>query len=105
MDILALLLLIAFGGWFWSDSTQARETALAAAARFCKQTDVQFLDQTVTLSHLKPARATSGHIILQRVYRFEFCTTGAERYPGFVTMKGQKMTLIELDHPDGKVIS
>ena len=105
MDILAALLFIAFAGWFWSDSTRAKEKAIAAAKGICQQTGVQLLDQTVTLASIKPTRTSKGNMTFQRIYRFEFCTTGTERFPGFITMRSHHVLQSELEHPEGKIIN
>ena len=105
MDVIAALLSIALVGWFWSDSTRAKEKAIGAAVSICRQTGVQLLDQTVTLASIKPARTSRGNMSFQRVYRFEFCTIGTERYPGFITMRSHTIIQSELDHPEGKIIN
>jgi hypothetical protein len=60
MENLLLLALIGAGVWFWIDSMNAREGAIAAAARACNDVNVQLLDQTVALESIKPARNRAG---------------------------------------------
>lgn len=103
----ALVAIMALAGmlWFWSDGSQAKERAVSAAARGCTDVGVQLLDQTVTLNRLRLGRNALGDRTLMRVYRFEFCTTGSERFSGYVTLHGHAVKHIEFDHPDGKIIT
>ena len=89
MNTLLILIAIALLVWHWSESTRARESAIKIANKFCSQSQVQFLDQTVALASVKLVRNERGQLKLQRIYRFEFCTTGTERYKGHVTMLAQ----------------
>ncbi|MGL4185048.1 MAG: DUF3301 domain-containing protein, partial [Thiotrichaceae bacterium] len=43
MENILLILLIAAGAWFWWDSMNARERAVAMAAQACQQINVQLL--------------------------------------------------------------
>ena len=105
MEVLGGIFIILALVWFWSDSSQAKEFAVKAAARSCDELDVQFLDQTVTLHRIKLARNALGQRTLQRAYRFEFCTNGSERYQGLITLQALRVNHIELNHPDGKIIN
>lgn len=104
MENLLLLGVIGLGIWFWLDSMNAREKAIVAAARACKQIDVQFLDQTVALESMKPARSSQGHLVWRRIYAFEYSVQGVERRNGRAVMRGQVLEQVQLDTDEGTTI-
>ena len=60
----------------------------------CQRQKVQFLDQTVALSRLKPVRLNTGSLGWQRHYRFEFTDDGARRDTGHLTLDGHRITFV-----------
>ncbi|MBX3650633.1 MAG: DUF3301 domain-containing protein [Burkholderiales bacterium] len=96
---LAEILLLAFFfalAWLWWDSMQAREAAVAAARTACEAEGLQFLDDTVGIAGLRPARNAKGHLLLQRAYDFEFSDTGDNRMKGSVVMLGRRVLVLNL---------
>jgi hypothetical protein len=96
---LAELLLLAFFlalAWLWWDSMQAREAAVAAARTACEAEGLQFLDDTVGIAGLRPARNANGRLLLQRAYDFEFSDTGDNRMKGSVVMLGRRVILLNI---------
>lgn len=94
-EIFFLILFVALG-WLWWDSMQAREAAVAAARAACEAEGLLFLDDTVGIASLKPARNTDGRLLLQRAYDFEFSDTGDNRVKGSVVMLGRRVLLLNL---------
>ncbi|MBY0270056.1 MAG: DUF3301 domain-containing protein [Burkholderiales bacterium] len=94
-EIFFLILFVALG-WLWWDSMQAREAAVAAARAACDAEGLLFLDDTVGIASLKPARNASGRLLLQRAYDFEFSDTGDNRVKGSVVMLGRRVLLLNL---------
>jgi len=92
--ILAILLL----GWFWLDSLRAKELATGICRAACKRQDLQFLDQTVALRHLRVRRTLEG-LRLRRVYRFEFSEEGAGRRSGHLVLLGLDLKEISFGLP------
>lgn len=90
--------------WLWVSASRAREYALHACKRFCKQTDVQLLDYTVALQKLRPARDRAGRFCWRRYYQFEFSVDGAQRFPGRVVLNGAVLLRCELHMPDGTTL-
>ena len=84
-NVIALLALAALA-WLWYDSMRARERAVAAGQAACARERLQFLDETVECTSVKPARNEAGHLVLRRVYRFEFSDNGSRRRSGQVIM-------------------
>ncbi len=94
-EIFFLILFVALG-WLWWDSMQAREAAVAAARAACDAEGLLFLDDTVGIASLKPARNADGRLLLQRAYDFEFSDTGDNRVKGSVVMLGRRVMLLNL---------
>lgn len=97
-EILLLTLLLALA-WLWWDSMQAREAAVAAARAACESEGLQFLDDTVGIASIRPARDAEGHLRLQRAYDFEFSDTGDNRIRGSVVTLGRRVILLRLTPP------
>ena len=85
-ESLAVLAAIALLVWLWYDSMRARERAVAAGQQACARERLQFLDETVECTSVKPARNHAGHLVLRRVYRFEFSDDGSRRRSGSIVM-------------------
>ena len=92
LGLIALLLL----GWLWYDSLEAREAAVRAARAACEAEGLLFLDDTVGIASLKPARDSEGRLKLQRAYDFEYSDTGNNRVYGSVVMLGKRVTLLNV---------
>jgi len=80
------LLVLAVGGWFVWDSLKVRESANAAMRAACREEGLLFLDDTVALQSVWPARNGDGHLVLRRIYEFEYSDTGHNRRKGNITM-------------------
>ncbi len=96
MGEIFLLLAIAAVAWLWHDSLGAREAAVAAARAACMAEGLLFLDDTVGITSLKPARDDEGQLKLQRAYVFEYSDTGNNRIKGSVVMLGQRVVLLNV---------
>jgi hypothetical protein len=94
-----ILLLLAAGAWFLWDSLKAREAANGAIRATCAQHGMMFLDDTVGLASLKPARDEHGHAALRRVYRFEYSETGHQRQAGTITLLGARVLAVAIAVP------
>jgi hypothetical protein len=97
-DLLAILCLLLLG-WFWLDSLRARELATGISRAACEQRELQFLDQTVALRHLRVRRTVDG-LRLRRVYRFDFSEEGVGRRSGYLVLLGLELESISLGLPD-----
>jgi hypothetical protein len=102
-EIFALLTVAALV-WFWQDSQRAREHALAACRRACRQFNAQLLDETVFLSRLRLARNAAGRLAISRRYDFEFSLSGEERRRGWVICIGPRIHQLTLEHPEGRTL-
>lgn len=88
-----ILLLLPIGGfiYWWMDSLKAREIAILAGKRACRERGLQFLDDTVVLARTSLKRDADGVLTLLRIYRFEFSDTGDNRRDGDVTLLGKQV--------------
>jgi hypothetical protein len=82
---------------YWFNAQKAREIALAAAGKQCRDMDVQMLDGYVALNSIGLKRDGIGKIRLRRSFLFEFSSTGNERYNGIVLMLGRRIESIYMD--------
>ena len=92
-ESLILVLLAAFA-WFAIDSMRARERAHEAGRNACQRNNLQFLDDTVELVSLRPARDEEGRLRLRRVYAFEFSDPHSE---GGNNRRNGRVTLFQAD--------
>lgn len=90
------LLLVAALGWFWLASIKARDAAMMACRRACDAEGLQFLDETVSVSSMRPERDDDGVIRLRRVYSFEYSDTGDNRRRGSIVMLGLRVILLNV---------
>lgn len=82
--------------WLWFDSTHVREIAVARARAECDIDGLLFLDDTVAIKNLMPARDEDGRLVLRRTYAFEYSDTGNNRRPGSIVMLGKEVLLVNV---------
>jgi len=99
MTELVLLAIVVALAWLWWDSMQAREAAVTAERAACEAEGLQFLDDTVGISAIRPARNAQGRLLLQRAYDFEFSHTGDNRIRGSVVTLGRRVILLRVLPP------
>lgn len=95
-SLLALLVLVAFGG-YWLHSIRILEIAREAGRQACNREELQFLDDTVASISLSLARDDNGRRIFRRTYRFEFTETGNSRREGQVVMLGEWVESVTME--------
>jgi hypothetical protein len=95
LELLGLIVLLLLG-WLWLDSLQAREAAVRAARGACEAEGLLFLDDTVGIAGIKPARDGEGRLKLQRAYDFEYSDTGNNRIHGSMVMLGHRVMLLNV---------
>ena len=93
---IAALLACLLGGWVVWDTLKARETANAVMRDACAERGFLFLDDTVSLRSVRPARDDEGHVRLQRAYRFQYSDTGHNRRDGSITLLGDAVVALSL---------
>lgn len=95
-DIVVGYIIILLGWYLWQ-AQKSREYAREVATRYCKQLELQLLDDTVVLVRIRLKKNTSGRIKIARVYRFEFSSMGDERYQGELELIGNELLDISLE--------
>jgi len=95
LEISSLLALGVFV-WLWLDSLNARDAAVRASRAQCEAENLLFLDDTVAIRSIWPARSEDGRLKLRRVYDFEYSDTGNNRRRGSVTMIGNEVIALHL---------
>ena len=93
----AAIVLIAAGIFFWLDSLRARERALSAGRAACQRYELQFLDDTVSVSRDRLGRDEEGQLRIARTYTFEFSDTGNNRRQGAIVMLGGELQDLQLE--------
>ena len=93
----AAIVLIAAGIFFWLDSLRARERALGAGRAACQRYELQFLDDTVSVSRVRLGRDDEGQLRIARTYTFEFSDTGNNRRQGAIVMLGAELQDLQLE--------
>ncbi|MFC3680906.1 DUF3301 domain-containing protein [Bacterioplanoides pacificum] len=81
---------------FWNKQQQARGLASAVVRQHCDRQGLQLLDDTLTLDGYQLKKRRAGWLLM-RCYRFEFSSTGDERYQGVVVLAGRRVERLELD--------
>lgn len=83
---------------FWWTGARARELAIGHARLACRRREVQFLDQTVVLARVRPARSALGSATLRREFEFEFTDRGEHRDAGRVVMNGPRLVAVSFPY-------
>jgi hypothetical protein len=89
---------LAIGAWVWS--ARARERVDAISREVCRELGLQRLDEAVALRRLRLVRTDDG-VAIERLFGFEFSTTGADRRRAEICLRGLTPVWVRLDHPDG----
>lgn len=97
MNELIIAILVGATIWYWSDTTKAKEIALAAGLDACNKADLQFLDYTVERKHILVRRNQQQRLEICRLYHFEFTHLGDTRYKGRIILTGHQVNQIQLD--------
>ena len=103
-DNVGLLVIVVALSTIWYESLRLREMAIRHCHILCRESNLQLLDQTVSLVSIKLKRADSGSLKFLRKYQFEVSENGVDKYSGFITMLGNRIIESRLEGPDGQNI-
>ena len=95
-DELIILLLIGLVILYWQDAMRAREAARLASMQACSDSNVSFLDDTVSLKKLRLKKNKYGHLSVYREYQFDFSSDGYSRYHGSIAIHGKYISNVDL---------
>ena len=82
---------------FWWRSDKIKHDALAHVLRYCKNQNLQLLDQTLVLRGVWLVRDQKDSLIFRRRYSFEFTSTGEVRYQGRIVLYGAILHRMDLE--------
>ncbi len=77
---------------FWRSARMAAEAAFRGANAACVQTGVQLLDQSVAFRRFEFKKG-----IFRRVYTFDYCPNGRERFRGMIWMRERRVDTVAFD--------
>jgi hypothetical protein len=97
MTILPWLILGGLVMLYWWHSGTYKGRALHLAEKYCREQDLQLLDQSMVIRGIWPVRRADGRLTLRRSYQFEFASTGDQRYRGVLVLVGMQLRSIELE--------
>jgi hypothetical protein len=107
MDELLLIFLILSGVWYWWDTQQCNEIALAICQQKCTNAGLQLLDATVTRQRTWLRRSTRGHLQLCRLYSFEYSgdvsSDFGRREQGYIVLIGKQVVETNIPHHDAGI--
>lgn len=89
-ELITLFVLVLFVSYWWR-AKGVKEVALQAVRNYCKEMDIDMLDEFVMLRALWFKRNGKGEWCIWRSYDFEFSTTGEDRYLGKIVMLGNEV--------------
>lgn len=101
MASLIMILLCVLAVWFLVDSMRTREIATHIGKRACERHEVQFLDGTVALTHVRLRRDRSGSPRIGRIYQFEFSESGENRRRATISMLGVQLEVLQMNLNEG----
>ena len=70
---------------------------MSAGRAACQRYELQFLDDTVSVSRVRLGRDEEGQLRIARTYTFEFSDTGNNRRQGAIVMLGSDVQDLHLE--------
>ena len=98
------LLALGMAAAMWHEGLRAREYALIAITRTCRELDVQLLDQTVAARKLTLKRGQRGWLQVHRTFEFDVSLNGADRHRGYAQMAGSRVVTLHVPSRAGSTI-
>jgi hypothetical protein len=95
-NLIPLALLVLAACYWWQDQGM-RQLVLEACIHYCREREVQLLDQSVALRRIWFRRDERGQLKSWRLYEFEFASTVNERYKGRAVTLGNRVMDITLE--------
>lgn len=109
MEDLLFILLILSIIWYWWDTQQSNEIALAVCKQKCINAGLQLLDATVTRQRTWLRRNANSGVQICRLYSFEYNdessgeltkSTFGERKYGYIVLVGKQAVETHMSHQD-----
>lgn len=85
---LALLLPTLMLLMYWWRTTEQKSVAVAAARTYCKDRNLQLLDETLVFRHFRLERDSRNKRRVCRTYEFDYSQAGEDRHTGEIILSG-----------------
>jgi hypothetical protein len=93
---IALLIPLALLIMFWWRSSGQKSVAVAAARAYCKNRNLQLLDETLVFTRYRIDRDARQRRRLCRIYEFDYCPDGTDRETGEIVVSGYSVLRVIL---------
>ncbi len=93
---LMLLMPFVLAAMYWWRTSQQKSIALDTARRYCRERDLQLLDESLVFLKFRLERNLHQQRFLCRVYEFEFCPDGNMRKTGEIVLTGYRVLRVIL---------
>jgi len=107
MDELLFIILILSAVWYWWDTLQCNEIALAMCQQKCTNAGLQLLDATVTRQRTWLRRTPNGYLQICRLYSFEYSGSATsdfgQRDQGYIVLIGKQVVETNIPHRDAVI--
>lgn len=97
-DIMLLIPLV-LGIMYWWRTIKQKEVAVAAARAYCKDRNLQLLDETLVFKRFRRERDAQGRRMWCRLYEFDYSPGGIDRETGELILSGYRVLRVIL-HSD-----
>lgn len=111
MDNILIIILILSVIWYWWDTQQSNEIALAVCKKKCLNAGLQLLDATVTRQRSWLRRGPSGSVQICRLYSFEYIRNASsdfshaefgDRQHGYMVLIGKQIVETNLPNDEAE---
>ena len=85
--------------WYWWRSSGQHGVAVAAARAYCKERQLQMLDETLAFKRWRIERDSRRRRHLCRIYEFDYSRAGEDRHIGELILCGHRVLRVIL-HSD-----
>jgi len=109
MDEILFIVLILAVIWYWWDTQQSNEIALAVCKQKCSRAGLQLLDATVIRQRSWLRRGPKGYLQICRLYSFDYYseaaqgfteTTFGKRENAYIVLIGKQVVETNMPHRD-----
>jgi hypothetical protein len=97
-DIALLIPLFLLMMYWWRTSEQ-KSIAIAGARNYCKERQLQLLDESLVFRNFRLERDLRGKRSLCRAYEFDYSKAGEDRHTGIIMLRGYTILRVIL-HSD-----
>jgi len=83
---LALLIPLILLVIYWWRSSERKGVAIAAAREYCRERELQMLDETLQFRRFRVEKDARGQSRLCRIYEFDYSVDGKDRHTGEIIL-------------------